>query len=386
MRSTPEFDEVADLLAKMVAIPSVNPRDRHLPAEQALAEFVAGWLAAEGLDVTMDPVLPGRPNVVARYPGWDRAEGALLLESHLDTVEIEGMTVSPFGAEIRGDRLFGRGSCDAKASLAAYMLAMVGVARENRRPRVNVILAAFMGEEYLALGAKHFVAGRPNLLAAVVGEPTSLRAVIACKGVIRFRVQTVGRAAHSSRPWEGDNAIDRMAGVIVHLRGQAAGFMEAQGHPLVGRRSHTVTRVEGGVASNVVPNECTIEVSRRLLPGEDPEAIWVAYQSDLEALAPGRVVVERPLVVASALQTDPASAIVQGLTRCQFGAKLDPEPVGVDFASDASVIAAYGVPTVIFGPGSISDAHQPDESVRLADVDAARRVIKELIETFDPGC
>src|SRR5512137_489324 len=141
-----QIDPATSLLQRLVAIPSVNPRDTASPAEADMAEFVAGWLRGAGVEVETQTVLPGRPNVLGRVRGRDGSR-TVLLESHLDTVEIDGMTASPFGAEIREGRLHGRGACDAKGPLAAMMLAVAALARDAPPP-LDVLLAAVMDEEH----------------------------------------------------------------------------------------------------------------------------------------------------------------------------------------------------------------------------------------------
>ena len=277
------LSELTSLLGTMVGIPSVNPRDGALPAEKDLAEFVGDWLGVEGLQVEIEEVLPGRPNVIARLPGRaERTEHALLLETHLDTVEAEGMTVPAFDGVVSGGRMSGRGSCDAKGSLAAFMLAMRSLTRSGFTPPHDVVLAAVMGEEYQALGAAHLMESGLQAAGAVVGEPTGLRAVTASQGVLRFEVRTLGRSAHSSRPDEGVNAIELMTSVIEQLRQVGSTLVDA--HPLVGAPSHSITMIRGGSGTNIVPHECVIHVNRRLVPGEVPTAVWETYRSLLEAV------------------------------------------------------------------------------------------------------
>ena len=372
-----------EVLGRLVSIPSVNPRDGDAPAEAAVGEFVAGWLDAAGLRVTRHEVLPGRPNVIAVLPGVDRGR-SLLLETHLDTVEPDGMTVEPFEPAARDGRLFGRGSCDAKGCLAAFMLALARVARggESGRPAVNVVLAAVMDEEYLHRGVDHLVREQPHFDAAVVGEPTLLRPVIAHKGGLRFFVRTTGRGAHSSQPWNGDNAIERMTDVLACIRDTLQPALAMRRHPLVGPATLTVTLIEGGSGINVVPASCTIALDRRTLPGEDHDAVWSEYRRQLEEVAPGHVEVLEPDIVALGLESDPGSAVCSALGAALEGAGLDPRPVGVNYGSDAAVLAAARIPSVVFGPGSIDDAHQPDESVELAQVTTAAAVIENLVARF----
>lgn len=378
-----EIAAAEDLLGRLVRSPSVNPRHGGGDGEGALAAIVAGWLEGAGLRVTVEDVLPGRPNVIGVVPGVD-PDRSLLLETHMDTVETAGMTVQPFEARVQDGRLFGRGGCDAKGCLAAFMLALARTAGggQQTRPPVNVVLAAVVDEEYLHRGVDHLVQGHRRFEAAVVGEPTLLRPVIAHKGALRFAVRTIGRAAHSSQPWNGNNAIERMIGVLSHVTGSMQPELAAHSHPLVGPATLTVTLIEGGSGINVVPARCTISIDRRTLPGEDHAAVWSEYRRRLEGLSPGHIEVLEPDSLAAALESDPDSAVCKALRVALEASGLDPGPVGVNYGSDAAVLAGAGIPSVVFGPGSIDDAHQPDESVELAQVARAAAVIEKLIATY----
>ena len=372
----------AALLADMVRIPSVTPRDGHAPAERDLAAFVAGRLERAGLEVAVEDVVDGRSNVVARLAGRDRSR-TLLLESHMDTVEADAMTVDAFGAEVRGGRLYGRGSCDAKGCLAAFMLALEARVASGAAPPVDVALAAVMDEEHRHRGVLHLLEGGPPFAGAVVGEPTELRLVVAHKGCVRFEVRTLGRGAHTSQPADGDNAIRRMADVIRFVEDDMAADLAGAGHPLVGPPTICAVMVRGGAGINIVPPDCTLSIDRRVIPGEDPDRVFARCRAAIEALDPDRIEVLPPMVTAHALTPPPDGAeVVAALASALGAAGLEAAPCGVNYGSDASSIAAAGIPAVVFGPGTIADAHQPDESVELAQVAAAATVVADLIDRF----
>ena len=370
---------LSSLLQQLVCIPSVNPRERDEPAESAMADYVARWAAEAGLEVELQPVLPGRPNVLVRLPGRDRSR-TLLLEAHLDTVEVEGMTVTPFGGEIRDGRLYGRGACDTKASLAAMLMAIAEVKRSGAAPS-DVLLAATMDEEYRYRGVSAVIDRGERFAAAIVGEPTELDLVTAHKGSARFRVTTRGRACHSSMPAAGDNAILRMADVLQFVRGELEPEATARTHARVGAATVCVSLISGGTAANTVPATCTITVDRRTLPGEEPRAVWEEYRRRLEALVPGQITVHEPLL-DFALDTDPAEPIVQTLATAVRAAGLPAQIRGVNYGTDASKLARAGVPAVVFGPGSIAEAHSAGEYVELRQVQAAVEILIETIRTF----
>ena len=370
----------ASLLQQLVRIPSVNPRGGPSPAEAAIGAAVAGWLRDAGLEVELQTVLPGRPNVLARVRGRDRSR-IFLLESHLDTVETDGMTIPPFAAEIREGRLFGRGACDAKGPLAAMMLAMAELA-SGAPPPVDVMLAAVMDEEHQFGGVTALLARGESFAAAVVGEPTELDLVVAHKGCLRFGVTTHGRACHSSNPWEGENAIMRMAEVLEFIRRALEPEALATRHPWVGPATVCVSLIGGGSAINAVPASCTIHLDRRILPGEEPMAVWAAYRARLEAFAPGTVSVGEPYLVDYAMATDPAEPVAQQLEAAIRRAGRAAEVRGVNYGTDASKLARAGIPAVVFGPGSIRQAHSAEEWIELRQVDEAAAILVAVVRAF----
>jgi acetylornithine deacetylase len=375
-----QIDPATSLLQRLVAIPSVNPRDTDSPAEAGMADFVAAWLRGAGVEVEIQTVLPGRPNVLGRVRGRDRSR-IVLLESHLDTVEIDGMTASPFGAEIREGRLYGRGACDAKGPLAAMMLALAALARDAPPP-VDVMLAGVMDEEHRYRGVTALLERGEPFAAAIVGEPTDLDLIIAHKGCVRFTVTTHGRACHSSNPWEGDNAIMGMADLLAFIRRAIEPEALATVHARVGPATVCVSLIQGGSAVNSVPATCTIYLDRRTLPGEEPLAVWAGYRDRLQAIAPGKITVCEPYLVDYAMDTDPASPIVRALEGAARGIGRPAAVRGVSYGTDASKLARAGIPSIVFGPGSIRQAHSADEWIELRQVEEAATILVRTIRAF----
>ena len=247
-------------------------------------------------------------------------------------------------------------------------------------------MVATCGEEAGGTGITAYTASLPDghgIAAAVIGEPTELRLVIAHKGGMRIIVETKGRAAHSSQPWEGDNAIYRMANVIRFVEQTLVPELTAGSHPLVGSPTMAATLISGGMGANIIPPTCTLHVSRRSIPGEDPEGIWQALKQRFEALDPGHVEVLDEFVGVAAVDTPPQSPIVRSMRGAIAKQALDDTPIGANYGTDGAKVAPLGIPVVVFGPGSISNAHQPDESVALADVAAAVDVIADVVRGFD---
>lgn len=379
-----EIDDARELLTAMVRIPSVTVRKgSEGPGEAALSDWIAAWLREQGMEAATQEAAPGRSNVAARIPGRDRSR-TLVLNSHMDTVEVEGMTVDPFGAAVEGTRLSGRGSCDAKGCLATFMLAARRVARATEPPPIDLLFLATVGEESGGVGIRAFTRSLPpdhGIAGCLVGEPTELRSVIAHKGGARLDITTHGKAAHSSQPWQGDNAIYRMAPVLDFIEHTLAPELEAKRHPLVGPPSMAVTMIEGGIGANVIPPFCTVRLSRRATPGEDVAAILADLKQRIEALDPEHIEVNLG-GGAAGIHTPAGAPLAQAMKQALEAHGLDGTGIGVNYGTDGLVVAPLGIPVVVFGPGSIDVAHQADESVDLREVATAAAVVTDLVGAF----
>jgi acetylornithine deacetylase/succinyl-diaminopimelate desuccinylase-like protein len=375
-------EPVVTLLRDLIALESVNPAYAGGGAgEAAVADYVAAWGAARGLTVARQPVLPGRDNVVLTLtvPG---ATHTLLLEAHMDTVALAPMGERALRPEIRDGRLYGRGACDTKGSLAAMLAALAALQRERAALSTNVVLLAAVDEEHAFRGILAYIASGLPVDAAVVGEPTDLRAVIAHKGCVRGRIMVRGRAAHSAEPARGVSAIDGMAEVLLALRDLPPRLRERR-HPLLGTPTWSVGLIEGGAGVNIVPEQCTITYDRRTLPGEEPEAALAEVDRILAVVQAARpdLTVERaaPDLVSEALDTPADAAVVLAVRAACRRAGLQDAPIGVPYGTDASKLwRRRGVPSVVCGPGAIAQAHGADEFVPLDQLRLAVQVYTDV--------
>jgi len=370
------------LLQDLVRIPSVNPMGRTVTGELFYEHRVTDYLERcfQELAVPYErrPVAPLRDNIVARYesPG---ARQTILLEVHQDTVPVDGMVIDPFGGEVRDGRLYGRGSCDVKGGMAAMLTAFARLAREKRTGAANVILACTVDEEHTFYGVQVLMREGVRADMAVVAEPTRLQIVDAHKGVVRWKVRTEGRACHSSRPDQGVNAVYRMGHVLPVIEQYAEQLIRTTTHPRLGPLTLSVGRIEGGVSVNTVPDGCVIEIDRRLLPGEDPQAAWMDFRDDLLAKSAVPVICDPIWLACPALDSDLAAPV-----RERLGAAIDAvegrhEVLAVPFGTDASSIAEAGIPAVVFGPGDIAQAHTKDEWVELDQIDRAAEILYRFL-------
>jgi len=347
-----------------------------------VAEYVQRFCELLGLQVERQAVSPGRDNVLV----WMRGQGAeaapVLLEAHMDTVETDGMP-APFAPRLEQGRVYGRGACDTKAALAAMLWALRQVVESGAVLRRGVCLAAAADEEAQQMGVRRLVAAGHRFGAAVVGEPTSLQVVPAHNGQIYWKIVARGLAAHTSAPQRGINAIYLMQDVIGVLRQGVASTYPFRRHALCGSPQLTVSMIRGGNSEHVVPDVCEITLDRRVIPSEDwREALaeiqgWIAARLDAESAQ--RIEFQEPYHVAVPLNTPPEHPLVQGLCRAVAGVRGASQVAGVPYNTDASCLAAAGIPSVVFGPGDIAQAHTVGEYVELAQVLAAGEILKRFV-------
>ncbi len=381
--------DVVQLLSDLVRIPSVNPMGRDVSGaeymEYAMTEKLAAVFQEMGLPYFMQEVAPLRTNIVARLEG-DPAAGVTVFEAHQDTVPVEGMTISPWEPETRAGRVYGRGACDIKGGMACMLTALARLAEERPAGMPTVVMACTVNEEYGYAGATAMARGwasgdapampaLPN--AVIVAEPTLLDVVVAHKGVARWCCHTQGKAAHSSMPHLGDNAFYRMARVLAAIERYAKDVAPTLGdHPLVGGPTLSVGVIQGGISVNTVPDQCTIEIDRRVIPGEDARQ---AYQQVVDFIAQETagdplVIHDPPYIASNGLDigrnADLASRLGE-VARAQGGGGRN---IGVPYGTDAPAFDEIGAPTVVFGPGSIDQAHTCDEWVEIDQLHKATEI------------
>jgi acetylornithine deacetylase/succinyl-diaminopimelate desuccinylase-like protein len=368
------------LLRELIALPSVNPA--FLPAddpragEQRVADFLAATTAAGGLDVSFQEVAPGRCNLLARYTPA-RAKRRIVLAPHMDTVGHAGMPDSLFVPKKRGGRIFGRGACDTKGSIAAMLTALLQVANSTSRPQeTEIILAALVDEESNQSGSRALVASGFRADLAIVGEPTLLRVITAHKGDLWLKLRTRGKAAHGSRPELGRNAVHAMARVVDWLETGYAKQLSKKSHPLLGPATVNVGSIRGGTQPNIVPDACEISVDRRTIPGENDAKIIRDLRAQLRTRSLNVEVTDDKFAApCRPMETDAQLPLVQSLLRTV----RQRSPLGAHFFSDAAVFAAGGTPAVLFGPGDIAQAHTADEWISLRSLDRATESLRKFL-------
>ena len=368
------------LLTALIALPSVNPA--FLPArhpyagEQRMADFLAAVAARAGLDVEMQRVLPGRANVIARLRPRNKIRRTILLAPHLDSVGADGTKFIP---QRKNGRVYGRGACDTKGSVAAMLAALGELAGSNSRPQeTEIVFAGLVDEEHAQAGSRALVKSRFKADLAIVGEPTRLQVVTAHKGSLWLQLETRGRAAHGATPWRGQNAVHEMARIVDWLETDYAAQLRRRQHPLLGPGTVNVGTISGGTQPNIVPDRCTITVDRRTLPGETEAGVRRELAARLRAQKLTAKIGSTKLAPALPLETDRRLPLVRQFLRSTGQTR----PVGVDFFCDAAVLSAGGIPSVVFGPGDIAQAHTTDEWISLASLERGKNRLLNFLKSM----
>ncbi len=382
--SSSRFNEssVVALLSDLVAIDSINPDLVDGGAGEAeIAAFIARWLEDVGCEVHHEEVRPGRPNVIGIVRGTGGGK-TLLLNGHIDTVGVAGMAREASQPSVRNGRLYGRGAYDMKAGIAACMLALVEAVQQPRRG--DVIFSAVMDEEYAGLGTQALVE-RHHADGAIVAEPTELQLIAAHKGFVWLEVETIGKAAHGSRPDLGVDAIARMGGVLTALERLNQTLQAHPTHPYLHSGSVHASLIRGGQDMASYPERCIVSVERRTIPGETVEQVEAELQTIVDELTRTdttfRAEVRRGMV-RTPLETPQDSDIVR-LTE-SAGAKVLGRPLekaGAAYWTDAATLWAAGIPALLLGPAG-TGAHAMEEWVDLASVEACARIYSEVITAF----
>ncbi len=378
-----EKDRVLRLLTDLVRIDSAvtsneqADRDR---VEERMAEYLTDHLQAMGMTIERQEVVPGRPNLIASWPNQGAGGRSLMLEAHMDTVTVAGMTIDPFAAEIRDGRVWGRGTCDTKGSMAAFLTGLALAAEADRLPVDKLFFVASMSEETGCRGARALMEYGFRTDAAIVGEPTGCRLITAHKSPLWLTLETTGRSCHASAPDRGANAIDTMARVIGFVHGPWRERISSSRHPLLTPSTAAVTLIEGGTKINIIPAACRVQVDGRYVPGEPPERIVETFTRELlEYIGGSEAVRVAEWISHAGLNTDPEAPLAAALLKLCAEARGQRSPEGVNYFADTGPYSEAGITAVLFGPGDIAQAHTADEFLELDELFTATAVIRELL-------
>ena len=377
LRGQIDRKRLVDLLRELVAIPSVNPFDA--PADEnnrelEIADYYQARMEDLGLLTSRRDVVAGRPNIFGRLKGTGNGP-CIMLAGHLDTVGVEGYD-NPFDPAIKQDRIYGRGSCDMKAGLAAYIEVARILVSNDVELSGDLLIAGIADEEHQMIGSREIRQNGPIPDFAIVGEPTDLEVCHAHKGQLCMHIRTHGKACHSSVPELGVNAIAHMAKVIDAFDTYNDELKARPAHPICGHGRFNPGVIRGGAIASSVPDYCELEVDRRTIIGETLESVVSEYRQRLDPLAktvPGfNYEIGPPTLVTDALDTPKDSPIVEKAAE-SFRLTMGNDPALAPFsaATDAPNLLC---PAVICGPGSVQQAHTLDEFVEIDQLTHAAEI------------
>jgi len=387
-------DELVALCRQLIKIPSHKEVKGQ---EGEIAWFIKKTLEKENIDTEFQEVASGRCNVIAKIEGTGTGS-SLLFNGHMDTVRPHGMT-DPYGAKVKGGRIWGRGAADMKAGLAGMMYTLMVLKRERIKLQGSLILAAVVGEENVSEGTQKLVMDGPLAEMAIVGEPTSLSIVTAHRGIEWLEIKVKGKSAHAGVPERGVNAIVSAAKIIYTLEKKLSFILSKKSHPLLGSPTFYVGKIRGGIRNSVVPELCTIQLDRRTIPGEKTPDVIKEIQEIITEVKKRHAEIDAKVSAIPVgpesedelkqlegqnikvpphepMEISPESKIVTVLKeaiRQLTGRK--PQIKGMPGWTDAALLTNMAkVPSVVFGPGDILQAHSNEEWVEIEELVQATRV------------
>ena len=372
----------AQLLRDLIALPSVNPAfmPAHDPqaGEHRVADYLASVAAQGGLDIDFQEVLPKRRNLFARLRPSGRVTRRILLAPHMDTVGLASN--SQLNPVEKNGRLYGRGACDTKGSVAAMLTALLQVAESGRRPaNTEIVFIGLIDEENNQSGSRAVAKSGLKANLAIVGEPTRLQVVTAHKGDLWLSLESRGKAAHGARPELGRNAVHEMARIVDLLETTYRRQLKKHRHPLLGHPTINVGSIRGGTQPNIVPDRCEISIDRRTLPGETEAGVRREILALLKTHGLAARIGNNKGADCLALETNPGLPLVRQL----LGLARQTKPIGVHYFCDASVLSAGGIPSIVFGPGDIAQAHTVDEWISLTSLERATALLTRFLRSLD---
>ena len=317
-----------------------------------------------------------RSNLIARLPPRNKIRQTILLAPHFDTVGADGTKFIP---QRKNGRLYGRGACDTKGSVAAMLSALCELGTDKSRPlETEIVFVGLIDEEHAQAGSRALAKSIFKADLAIVGEPTKLQVVTAHKGSLWLEVETRGKAAHGATPQLGKNAVHEMARIVDLLETDYAAQLRRRKHPLLGAATVNVGTISGGTQPNIVPDSCKITVDRRTLPGETDAGVQREIATVLRAKKLSAMISNSKLAPAVPMETNLTLPLVRQFMRSVGQTK----PRGVDFFCDAAVLSAAGIPSVVFGPGDIAQAHTADEWISLAELERGKDLILKFLKSL----
>lgn len=349
--------------------------------EQPCAEWIQAYLDELGFETTLQVVEPGRANIIAKH-GKGRGPG-LVLSGHIDVVLAGDPSLwkvsGPFDPVVKDGKLFGRGACDMKGPDACMIRAAEELIDMDFKKQLTLVFTA--GEDTGGWFVDRVISDKlvtqKDAAFGVIGEPSMMKIIPSHKGSGGAEVMIHGRAAHSSRPELGINAIQKAADFLMEIRGLQE-ELDKSPHPLLGPTTVECTIMNGGFKANIIPDQANLILNFRFIPGHHIPEVSKQWLIDII----NKLSENDPEFIAEILSTRASTPLDVSLDSPVVKLLKDilgTDPVGAPYYTEAVSYTRAGVPTVICGPGSIDHAHSPDEYISLEQIDHGVETYKELI-------
>ena len=372
--------ELVDLVRDLIRIPS------HAEAkgqENKIAHFLADKLEKEDVDVRLQEVEDDRFNVIGTIKGAGKGR-SLILNGHLDTVPPSPQIIDPYHPRVRDGKLYGKGVADMKGAIGAMAYSLIVMKRSDITLDGDLTFTGVIGEESPGHGGTgYLVEYGPKADMAIVGEPTDLKIVVAHKGVDRIKISIKGKAAHSSTPQRGVNAISKTAKFIRVVEEDLIPELNKRKHNLLGSPTINIGLIKGGMNPNTVPDNCVVQIDRRWIPGESPSTIMREFEDILNHLKGSDPEFKAELermeylkeIPHGPLETPEDHHIVRALKKSLRKMGLSPEISGISGWTDAALLSSQAkIPTVVFGPGNLAQAHSDVEFISIDSLLTATKI------------
>ncbi len=372
--SNQDKKEILEILAELIRIPSVNTGNPKDNPEAEIAKFIIQYIENIGMQCENIATNTGRPNIIGRWRDNPNNKPTLTLNAHMDTVNVDGMTIDPFNPEIKNGRIYGRGSCDTKGSLAVFLWAIKRLSNMREELYRHLEFLATCDEENHCSGSCELVNKGYKADEMIIGEPTNCQIATAHRGLMIIKLRAKGVSVHASVPHAGDNAIYKISRAIELLRNEWIKKLEANNHQLLGKATSAVTLISGGQRVNIIPDKCEALLDTRILPNQNPNEIIDSLQHITNDLCDVRCEITQP-----ALETSEQLPFVQRLLRTCKAITGKGKPTGLSFLTDACQFARSGAKCIVFGPGSIEQAHSANEYVETEQLYQAAEILLNFL-------
>ena len=375
------MSQTVKLLHDLIALPSINTaflsKNNSLAGEERIIDYIIGRANKAKLDTEKQQTECGRSNLIIKLAPKGKIKHRIILGPHLDTVGVDNTAM--LNPKKKGNRIYGRGACDTKGSVAVMLNSIEKLSKNRGRPsNTEIVFIGFVDEECNQTGSRAFQNLNMNADLALVGEPTRCKVVTAHKGDFWLKIQTKGKSAHGARPELGNNAAHLMAKCIDLIETKYASRLRKINHPILGSPTINTGIIKCGSQPNIVPDYCEADLDRRTLPRETFHTIKREIHELFKKNNLKANISNIKKFPCPAMETDHKTPWVQNFMRTVRQSK----PIGVDYYCDAANIATTGIPTVVWGPGDIAQAHTVNEWITLTQIERGINILMRFLSSL----